>query len=300
MTQTPKLLQNKLDNTIQKYLDIPNVENININKPKEVYFEIAGGIREKADDENLTRVKLEDLANTIAAYNGIIWSPDKETLSAKLPDGTRVEVFQTPAVISGFSMSLRKRKNSVFSFSDFGVTKEQEDMLIKAVKSRKSILVSGGTSSGKTTFLEILCKSIPSDTRLITIQDPMEIEFDQQNRIDLTVTTTDIQERSKQLSDICNTALRQNPDSIIFGEIREKTMAFTYRVASNTGHDGCMATIHANNPDAAIKRLVNLVHSHEGGLKDPIEQEILDCTNIIIQLTKARNGTRKAEIKVLT
>lgn len=296
---TPQILQKQLNNTIQKYLDIPHVENININEPNAVFYEVAGGKRHYQEDTNLTKLALMDLAEVIATYNGIAWKADKETLSAKLPDGTRIEVFATNAVMSGFSMSCRKRKSNAFTFQDFGVDKEQEKLLEKSVIERDNIIVSGGTSTGKTTFLEMLCQFIPNETRLITIQDPVEIQFHQPNTLDLTITTTDIKQRNKQLADICNTALRQNPDSIIFGEIREKTMGYTYRIASNTGHDGCMATIHANDPQSAVNRLVNLVHAQEGGEKSSIDEEIRNATDIVIQLKKVKDGKRTADIEYI-
>ncbi|MGB0719957.1 MAG: ATPase, T2SS/T4P/T4SS family, partial [Bdellovibrionales bacterium] len=251
------------------------------------------------DDSRLTRTSLSDLAQIIASYNGIDWKSDSDTLSAKLPDGTRVEVFQTKSVVSGFSMSLRKRKANSFTMQNFGISPEQEEDLIAAIKARKNILLSGGTSTGKTSLLEILAAYIPDEIRLITIQDPIEITFRQPNRLDLTLTSADPNKRTKELADICMTAMRQNPDSIIFGEIREKTMAYTYRTASNTGHDGCMATIHANDPDAALERVTNLVHAAEGGHKDTIMQEIKNCIDIVIQLRKTMDGKRTAIIKTI-
>jgi len=295
----PPVLKIKLESTIQKYLDIPNVENININKPGEVFWEVSGGVRNCSEDPNLTKTNLSDLAEIIAAYNGIQWKSDEDTLSAKLPDGTRVEVYKTSSVTSGFSMSLRKRKSNNFTIVDFGITGQQERKLIEAVRERKNILLSGGTSTGKTSLLEILAQYIPAETRLITIQDPIEISFAQPNRLDLAITTAEIEKRVKELSDICMTAMRQNPDSIIFGEIREKTMAYTYRTASNTGHDGCMATIHANNTRAALERLTNLVYAAEGGDKTTIHKELYECIDIVIQLTKSPKGMRTAEIDFL-
>lgn len=294
------LLQKKLDQTIQKYLDIPHVENININKPCEVFYEVSGGKREKVEDPNLTLTVLRDLGEIIATNNDISWKSDQDTLSAKLPDGTRVEILQSKSVISGFSMSLRKRKSNAYTLADFGFDDVAAERIINAVQNRANILVSGGTSTGKTSLLEIIASYIPKEIRLITIQDPIEIEFLQPNTLNLTVTSSDLDKRNKELNDIAMTAMRQNPDSIIFGEIRERTMAYTYRVASNTGHDGCMATIHANNPDAAIERLANLVHAQEGGDKKDIIKELIDCIDIVVQLRKEMDGRRTAEIKYFT
>jgi Flp pilus assembly CpaF family ATPase len=293
----PSLLDKKLQATIQKYLDIPDVENININKPHEVFYEVSGGKRERVEDPTLSLTVLQDLASIIATYNGIRWRYDLDTLSAKLPDGTRVEVFQSKSVLSGFSMALRKRKSNSYTLKDFGFDDATTERVIKAINNRANILVSGGTSTGKTSLLEILAHYIPTDTRLITIQDPIEIEFTQPNRLDLTVTSAELDKRTKELNDIAMTAMRQNPDSIIFGELRERTMSYAFRVSINTGHDGCMATIHANNPDAAIERLSNLVHGAEGGDKKDIVKELTDCLDIVIQLRKLSDGKRTAEIK---
>ena len=297
MIRKPTLLDKKLEQTLQKYLDIPHVENININKPCEVFYEVSGGKRERVEDPALTITVLKDLTEIIATSNDIPWRSDQDTLSAKLPDGTRVEVLQSKSVISGFSMSLRKRKSNSYTLEDFGFSNEDAERIQRSVEGRANILVSGGTSTGKTSLLEIIASFIPTNIRLITIQDPIEIEFLQPNCLNLTVTSAELDKRAKELNDIAMTAMRQNPDSIIFGEIRERTMAYTYRVASNTGHDGCMATIHANNPDAAIERLGNLVHAQEGGDKKDIIKELKDCIDIVIQLRKEIDGRRTAEIK---
>ena len=290
------LLEKAIDGTIRKYLDIEGVENINFNEPQKLFYQVAGGEKFYVEDDSLTLEELTDLAQIIAVNNGINWRHDKDPLSAKLPDGTRVEVFKSADIPSGFSMSLRKRQHNRFSFQDFGLSASDEKQLKKDVETRKNIIVSGGTSSGKTTFLEMLCKFIPHSIRLITIQDPVEIEFDQPDRLDLTVTSSDIETRSQKLNSICMTAMRQNPDSLIFGEIREKTMAYTYRTASNTGHDGCMATIHANNARGAMQRLADLVHAYEGGDKASIYSQLFDCIDIVVQLKKGQGGKRAAMI----
>jgi len=197
-------------------------------------------------------------------------------------------------------MSLRKRQVNKWQLKDFGFTPEQIEFLKASISARKTILISGGTSTGKTTILELLCRFIPADTRLITIQDPIEITFIQENRLDLTVTEIQPEARNLQLEYIAATALRQNPDSVIFGEIREKTMASAFRQLINTGHEGSMATIHANNPALAISRLVNLIHSRDGGDKNTVKEELLSTIDFAIQVEHNHQGQRKAYFEQFT
>lgn len=292
-----KVFDNMLADTLQPYLEMPKVENININRPKEVFVEFTGGKRERFEDNKLSLTALQSLARLIATINGLSYNPEKSTLSGKLKDGTRVEIYQTNAVSSRFSMALRKRYPGMWGLKDFGFSPKDITWLEKAVIDKKTMLVSGGTSTGKTTVLELLADFIPMDRRLITIQDPKEIHFKTPNNLELTITETDYDKRRQQLDDLSATAMRQNPDSVIIGEIRESVLAGAFRQLSNTGHPGSMASIHANDPQGAIRRMANLIHAREGGVKDTIQEELLDTIDYIIQINRVGKGKRIARIE---
>lgn len=293
------LLQKHLDDTIQPYLDIPTVEDININAPTEIFYECAGGQKSQKIDKNLSRTALMDLSTAIANYNGINWHHDRKPLSARLPDGERIEVVANKAATSTFTMSIRKRLPNHYKLKDFGLTEKQEKYLIKAVKDHKNIVVSGGTSSGKTSFLENLCNYIPADNRIISIQDPVEINFEHDNQVSYEIFGNDKAERRDALEALITSALRQNPERLIFGEVREELMAEAALIASNTGHDGGMYTIHASSPEGAISRIRDLVYRERGGDIKMIEKEARQVIDIVIQLKKSRDGKRTAEIKYI-
>jgi Flp pilus assembly CpaF family ATPase len=290
LSPEPITLKIALDRTIRPYLDQKNIENININKPKEVWIEYAGGKREKFSAPALTKENLINLAKEIATSEGMVFDDIEVPLSTKLKDGSRVEVFASSCVPSHFSLSVRKRKNGQFSLLNFGLCGEQIKKVKTLVEERKCFIVSGGTSSGKTTVLEQLCSYIEQERRLITIQDPEEINFKQPNILGLTLSAIDFEERQKQLTYISATAMRQNPDSVIFGEIREKYMAYTFKMLLNTGHAGSMATLHADSPLLAIKRLASLVHQQENGDIRLIEADLIETIDYVIHVEKTHEG----------
>lgn len=295
MAKNVDLLQSLLDQTIQKYLDMEHVENININKAFEVWVERAGEPKERCEDKNLDISTLQSLARTIATTNGIDYNAETETLSAKLRDGTRVQVNQMPCIASGFTMSLRKKSGKKFDIKDFGLSEEDTNSLKQAVKDHKTIVVSGGTSTGKTTFLECLCREIDINRRLITIEDPPEINFPQPDIVQFAVTQVNRKDREAELSYISIDTLRKTPQSVIFGEIREGILAETFLTLINTGHEGSMTTLHANSPVGAIDSLTNkILHVTDGRGEDSIRRELFNNINIIIQLYRDEKGVRKA------
>lgn len=293
----PKTLNNLINDTVGEYLHIENVENININKPYEIWVEQSGGIRTRYEDPDLKKNKLERLAHELATMNNIEFEDESRPLSTKLPDGSRIEIFKSACVEGGFSLSIRKRKSGIFTLRDFGVSPEDELLLKQYVIERKTILISGGTSSGKTTVLDALQKYIPHDRRLIVIQDPVEIDFDAPNKLELTITEMTQEKKEAQLAAISLTALRQNPDSIIFGEIRDKYMSMTLAMSLNTGHPGSMFTMHANSSEKAIQKLAALVHQYEGGDKQYIQSELEEQIDVYLHITKTNKG-RTATIKL--
>ena len=297
---TNAVYKDAIDRTFGKYLSMEGVENVNVNRPYEVFCEFGGGVRERFEDKSLSLAALQTFAELVATANGQFYDPEIATLSAKLPDGTRVEIFQSNAVGSGFSAALRKRYPGRFQLKDYGFKDKEIEWLIDSVINRKTMLVSGGTSTGKTTVLEILCGYIPKQRRLITIQDPKEIDFGIPNILDIALTETDFEKRKKQLQAIAATAMRQNPDSVIIGEIRERVMASAFRQLSNTGHPGSMASIHANDPQSAIARMANLIQEQTGGVRDVIVYELKDAIDYIIQIEKNKDGTRSAYIEEIS
>jgi pilus assembly protein CpaF len=299
MAKHTDLLQVLLDDTVQKYLDIPDIENININKEGEVFIEVAGKPKECVKDKNLTIRKLKDLADTIATTNGLVYKSSYQPLSSKLKDGTRVQVNQMPCIASGVTFSFRKRAVNKFSISDFGLTKKQVTLLENAVKDRKNIIVCGGTGSGKTTFLECLVKHIEPTRRVISVEDPQEIIFDHiEDIVSFSITEVESHARAMELSYIKADCLRKTPDSIIVGEIREAIMAEGFLELINTGHEGSMSTVHANNTSAAIDALINkIIKLTDGKGEEAIRRELQNALDYVVFIGRDKDGNRRAVIE---
>lgn len=295
----PVTLRNLLDETLRPFLSMENVENININKPREVWVEQAGGERNCHIVPTLTRDKLERLALEVATSEGMDFDDPDKPLSTKLKDGSRIEVFKSSCVMSGIAIAIRMRKTGLFDLKDFGFSVSDIRDLKKAVEDRKTILIAGGTSSGKTTVFENIASFIPDHRRIIAIQDPVEIDFKQPNVLDLTLTELDFEKRNQQLMAITATAMRQNPDILLIGETREKYMASCFRVLCQTGHPGSMTTIHADGTQEALSRIARLCHEYSGGDLNYILEEINKIIDLVIFVKKQDDGTRVGKIEVI-
>jgi pilus assembly protein CpaF len=219
-------------------------------------------------------------------------------VDARLPDGSRVNAIIPPLALDGPSLSIRRFGTGPLAANQLVVLKsisaEMMEVLSCAVRARISILISGGTGSGKTTFLNILSQYIPRNERLVTIEDAAELRLAQENIVRLETRPPNIEGlgaiRQRQLLINC---LRMRPDRIVIGEVRGEE-AFDMLQAMNTGHEGSMTTIHANTPRDAVSRLESMVAMSNMNLPEKsVRQQIASAISIVVQASRLSDGTRK-------
>lgn len=315
--KTHILLENHLQ-PLQHWLEHSEVSEISINRPGEIWIERHGAITQETIPE-LSFRHLKDLAQLIATFSEQTLSPEQPLLSAVLPQGHRVQIVLPPAV-NDQTVGISIRKPSLLDFDlnwyaqqgGLAITGNREQLaeniqkelsqlhqahqyqqfLKLAIQERRNILISGGTSTGKTTFLNALLKQIPATERIITIEDVPEIQVTQPNSLSL-FASRGRQGRSQiDVQDLVEASLRLRPDRIIIGELRGGE-AFSFLRAVNTGHPGSMATLHADTPQLALEQLVLMVMQKNLGLgREQIENYIHLVLDIVVQLKKGHNGMR--------
>jgi type IV secretory pathway ATPase VirB11/archaellum biosynthesis ATPase len=219
-------------------------------------------------------------------------------VDARLPDGSRVNAIIPPLALDGPSLSIRRFGTGPVAGNQLvelkSITAEMLEVLSAAARARLSILISGGTGSGKTTLLNILSRNIPQSERVITIEDAAELQLAQENIVRLETRPPNIEGqgaiRQRQLLINC---LRMRPDRIILGEVRGEE-AFDMLQAMNTGHEGSMATIHANTPRDALTRLESMVAMSGLNLGEKaVRQQISSAISLVVQVSRMSDGSRK-------
>lgn len=265
-----------------------------INRPKEVAYETYEGTWEYHDAPELNLQKLMDMIQILADKTGQHFDLGNPILSLKLPGGHRAQVVAGMQNSMKFSMAVRIHQQREFDIDAFDISDDDKAAIIDAVKTQKTILISGGTGSGKTSFMNALIKHIPDDERLVTIEDVRELKVPHRNWCAFTFANAgkDDQDGQKGVNAILNACLRMRPDRILLGEIRKEN-AFTFASAINTGHAGSMATIHANDPKSALDAVIGRVmmngdvsESAINVLKRQIENDIYG----VIQLERRKGG----------
>jgi len=294
------------------HLARPDVTDIYVNRPGELWLEHLGGAIERHAAPDLTEATLARLARQLAALTHQGISREHPLMSAVLPDGSRIQLVVPPATRNHLALAIRKQVAPRLNLTDYSFTETSRDaldlaedrgrhhdspgdvdlaaMLAQAVRSRKNILISGGTSSGKTTFLNALLREIPRDERLILIEDTPELSVDQPNHVGLVAVRGELGEARVTANDLVTASLRMRPDRIILGELRGSE-AFAFLRAINSGHPGAMTTIHADTPEAAIEQLVLLVLQAGTGLsRADIRHYIAQTIDIFVQLRRGPQG----------
>jgi len=219
-------------------------------------------------------------------------------VDARLPDGSRVNAIIPPLSLDGPSLSIRKFAKDpirVQNLIEFGaITPEIAQVIEGMVKARLNVLISGGTGSGKTTFLNVMSSFIPNDERIITIEDSAELQLQQEHVVRLETRPPNLEGMGEITQrDLVRNALRMRPERIILGEVRQSE-ALDMLQAMNTGHDGSLATIHANSPRDALTRLETMVSM--AGLNIPdraIRHQVSSALNAVVQLARLSDGSRK-------
>ena len=282
---------------IEPLLKDPTVSDILINTHRSVYVERYGKVEPTAvrfkDEAHLLRI-----VNKIVAGVGRRIDESSPTVDARLPDGSRVNVAVRPVAVDGPLVSIRKFSKRPFSMDKLveinALRPVMAQVLEAAVAGRISMIVSGGTGSGKTTMLNALSSFISPAERLITIEDAAELQLQQPHVGRLETRPPNVEGRGEiRQRELVKNALRMRPDRIIIGEVRGEE-AFDMLQAMNTGHEGSMTTIHANNPRDAIRRLEQMVGM--AGLPmtiGAIRSQIASAIRIVIQLQRLSDGKRR-------
>ncbi|QIM66461.1 pilus assembly protein CpaF [Mannheimia granulomatis] len=282
---------------IRELMEDETINDILVNGPDNIWVERAG-ILEKTDKTFINNEQLTDIAKRLVTRIGRRIDEGMPLVDARLPDGSRLNVVIKPIAIDGTSISIRKFSKSKKSLQDlvnFGsMTLDMANFLIIAARSRVNIIVSGGTGSGKTTLLNALSNYISHTERVLTLEDTAELRLEQPHVVRLETRLAGVEHTGEiTMQDLVINALRMRPERIIVGECRGAE-AFQMLQAMNTGHDGSMSTLHANNPRDATARLESMVMMSNASLPlEAIRRNIASAVNIIIQASRLNDGSRK-------
>ena len=282
---------------IQPLLEDPTINEIMVVGHNQVYIEREGKLID-------TQIKFEDEAHVIRVINRMLHpvgrqvSIDAPTADARLPDGSRVNVVIPPVAVDGPCITIRKFHKGKFSAEDFirlgSMTAQMAEFMRACVGARMNIIVSGNTSSGKTSLLNILTGFIPGDERVVAIEDAAELQLQQKYSVSLETKPPSTEGHGAvDTRHLVRNALRMRPDRLIVGEVRTGE-ALDMLQAMNTGHDGSMTTLHANSPRDAIARLETIALM--GGVEIPIlavRNQISNAIDLIVHMDRLTDGTRK-------
>ena len=303
---------------IKKFLSMPTVSEISINQPKEIWVEVGGDMaRHEIPEFDLDHLK--SLGRLVAQSTEQKISEETPLLSATLPAGYRIQVVFPPACEPNtVAMSIRKQTimnldldqyEAIGAFQSTIVRKEEnpvdkklralldagnvKDFIVQAILAKKNIIISGGTSTGKTTFLNAALKVIPSNERIITCEDAREIMLSHvPNRLHLLASRGGQGRAKVDMQDIIEACLRLRPDRLMLGELRGKE-AFSFMRAVNTGHPGSISTLHADTPQLAMEQLILMIMQAGLGItRDQIKSYVDNVINVIIQLKRGPRGMR--------
>lgn len=294
-------------------LERPDVTDIYVNRPGELWIETNRGLVERHDAPSLDEATLARLARQVAAISHQGISREHPLLSATLPDGARVQIVIPPATRERIAIAIRKHIAPDLTLEDYAGTGAFEETrsgaislasdadreildrlqagdianaLRIAVRARKNILVSGGTSTGKTTFLNTLLREIPREERLILIEDTPELRTPHENLVGLLAARSALGEAQVSADDLVAASLRMRPDRIILGELRGPE-AFAFLRAVNTGHPGSMTTVHADSVARAVEQIVLLVLQSGTQLtRDDVRHYVQNTVDIYVQLSR--------------
>ena len=282
---------------LEPFLQDPRVSEIMVNGPGLIYIERSGKLvraQERFTDERQLRVVID----RIVAPLGRRVDESSPTCDARLPDGSRVHVIIPPLSLKGSTVTIRKFSSRQLAASDLvgygSLSAKMAEFLERAVKSHLNLFISGGTGSGKTTLLNVLSGFIPDDERIVTIEDAAELKLNQEHVISLESRPPNLEGSGAiTIRELVRNSLRMRPDRIIVGEVRGGE-ALDMLQAMNTGHDGSLATGHANTPRDALARLETMVLM--AGMDLPsraIREQIASAIHVIVQVARLRDGSRK-------
>tara|TARA_R110000868_G_scaffold50429_2_gene161134 strand:+ start:1632 stop:2657 length:1026 start_codon:yes stop_codon:yes gene_type:complete len=301
-------------------LDDPAVVEISVNKPGQVFVERIGQAHmEFHSTPAMTAEAISQIAQRVAAYTNQFVNSERPLLSAALPTGERIQVVLPPAAPEGGTLSIRKQVTQHFTLEEYrdngsldkvavsigGLSQLDHDLighlqaqriyefLDTAIRNRVSILISGGTSTGKTTFLNACLKTVDPHERILTLEDTRELFPTQKNVVHLIASKGDQGTANVTIQSLLESSLRMRPDRLFVGEIRGAE-AFTFLRAINTGHPGSMSTVHADTPQGAYEQLVMMIM--QGGMAGSFSKaDLLSYLHMVIPVViqLRRDGGRR-------
>lgn len=286
----------KLD-VLQEFVDDPQVTEIMVNGPDNIFLEREGRLY-KSDLRFESEEKLQNVVQQIVSDCNRVVNEASPIVDARLQNGSRVNVVLNPVALNGPILTIRRFPDKPITMEDlvsFGsVTEEVCRWLDRLVRARYNIFISGGTGSGKTTFLNALSNYIPPQERIITIEDSAELQIRSiPNLVRMETRNANVEGCQEiTIRDLIKTSLRMRPDRIIVGEVRGGE-AFDMMQCLNTGHDGSMSTGHANSSADMLSRLENMILMGMEIPLDAIRQQIASGIDIIVHLGRLRDRTRK-------
>lgn len=291
---------------LQDLLDDPEITEIMVNGYQHIFYEKHGRIREWNHCFE-SRTRLEDVIQQIAGWCNRVVNEQRPIADARLPDGSRVNIVLDPVAIDGPVVTIRRFPEDPITMQDLvglgSLTQEAADFLRELVEARYSILIGGGTSTGKTTFLNALSSFIPEGERVLTIEDNAELQIQKvSNLVRMEARTANLEDAHEiTIRDLIRTALRMRPDRLLIGEIRGAE-AEDMLTALNTGHDGGMCSLHSNNVRDSIGRIEVMVLMGNEELPIPvIRRQIASGVEILVHLSRDAAGVRQlSEIAEIT
>jgi pilus assembly protein CpaF len=305
-----RLVQELLDEItglgpLEQLLKDPTISDILINDHETVYVERDGvlsrGQIRFRDSEHLLQI-----INRIVNRVGRRVDETSPMVDARLPDGSRVNAIIPPLALDGPAMSIRRFGVRALTATDLlshgTITEEMLEFLSAAVRAKLNIIISGGTGTGKTTFLNVLSSYIPSGERIITIEDAAEVQLQQPHVVRLEMRPPNVEGRGEvKARDLVRNSLRMRPDRIIVGECRAEEVMDMLQ-AMNTGHEGSMTTVHANSSRDALHRIVSMAGLSSANFSERLmNQTVARAVDLLIQLNRYPDGKRRvASISEIT
>ena len=282
---------------LENLLSDPTVNEIMVVDPSTIYIEQRGKLRRtdaSFTDDDRVRAIIERIVTPL----GRRIDESSPIVDARLRDGSRVNAVVRPLALKGSTITIRKFSKSPLTLEKliaFGaMSPEMGQFLVRCVRAKKNLVISGGTGSGKTTLLNVLSSAIPSDERVVTIEDAAELQLGQPHVVSLETRPPNMEGKGEySIRDLVKNALRMRPDRIVVGECRGGE-ALDMLQAMNTGHDGSLTTTHANSPREAVARLETLVLM--AGLELPvraIREQIAGAVHVLVQQSRLSDGSRK-------
>jgi pilus assembly protein CpaF len=275
----------------------PAVGEVVVNGPDDVWIELDGRLR-SVDVRFRDSVELRQTAVRLVSACGRRIDDSTPLVDARLPDGSRVNVVLPPLAVDGPLITIRRFGSAPLRFADLVANGALSDAaaatLQHLMRERRNVLISGGTGTGKTTLLSALTALIPADERVVSVEDAAELAVQARHLARLEARPANVEGRGAvDLRQLVRNALRMRPDRLIVGEVRGGE-ALDLLLAMNTGHDGSLATVHANGPEDALRRLETMALM--GGVDVPhsaVREQVASAIHAVIHLARAADGRRR-------